>query len=363
MLTQDEKVLKVFQQIPFVAASYRKIVDALKDELSAEEVYLVLGSLVSEGKINMVINSKGDPEYSIKWNPQVDEERKLISREFNKRFDEKTIFFPRYEGYVANLQDNFCGDYGEFLEAHKELNAEYAMWHRNAKSGVVYPPKLHSLSSANVLVFNVLAGLDLDPAQVSYANEFEVIAAEPMRDRPDEISAPKVQFDAIVNYADAIDFVQANYLEHFFAPFRQSMWAYQAGTRYLFDDENAINLWKAFSRKANYVYVDGYAILKSLVAIYSDVLAEPENYAGKKVTLLNIGFNVKTDSEFKALAEFQVAYDEEMKRVEAQFNEFLATLPLPEGTTLNYQYLTVEEVAEDLSDNVKEYIKNRYVGF
>jgi hypothetical protein len=52
-----------------------------------------------------------------------------------------------------------------------------------------------------------------------------------------------------------------------------------------------------------------------------------------------------------------------MKRVEAQFNEFLATLPLPEGTTLNYQYLTVEEVAEDLSENVKEYIKNRYVGF
>ena len=106
----NEKVLKVFQQIPFVAASYRKIVDALKDDLSVEEVYLVLGSLVSEGKINMVINSKGDPEYSIKWNPQVDEERKLIAREFNKRFEEKTIFFPRYEGYVANLDDNFVNN-------------------------------------------------------------------------------------------------------------------------------------------------------------------------------------------------------------------------------------------------------------
>ena len=96
MLTQDEKVLKVLQQIPFVAASYRKIVDALKDELSAEEVYLALGTLVTEGKINMAMNSKGDPEYSIKWNPLVDEERKLIAREFNKRFEEKTIFYPRY---------------------------------------------------------------------------------------------------------------------------------------------------------------------------------------------------------------------------------------------------------------------------
>lgn len=363
MLTQDEKVLKVLQQIPFVAASYRKIVDALKDELSAEEVYMVLGSLVSEGKINMVINSKGDPEYSIKWNAQVDEERKLIAREFNKRFAEKTIFLPRYEGYVANLQDNFCADYNEFVDSYKEFNEEYVMWHRNAKSGVVYPPKLNSLSSANVLAFNVLAGLELDPAQISYANEFEVIAAEPMRDRPDEINAPKAEFDAIVNYADAVDFVQANMLEHFFAPFRQSMWAYQSGTRYLFDDENAINLWRQFARKANYVYVDGYAVFKSLVAIYSDILAEPENYVGKKVTLLNVGFNVKADSEFKALASFQVAYDEEMKRAEAQFNEFLATLPLPEGTTLAYQYLTVEEVAEDLSENVKDYIKNRYVGF
>ena len=40
MLTQEEKVLKVLQQIPFVAASYRKIVDALKDDLrSALEKY------------------------------------------------------------------------------------------------------------------------------------------------------------------------------------------------------------------------------------------------------------------------------------------------------------------------------------
>ena len=118
MLTQEEKVLKVLQQIPFVAASYRKIVDALKDVLPAEEVYMVLGTLVAEGKINMAMNSKGDPEYSIKWNPQIDEERKLITREFNKRFNEKTIFLPRYEGYVANLEENFFGEgYNELLDS------------------------------------------------------------------------------------------------------------------------------------------------------------------------------------------------------------------------------------------------------
>ena len=126
MLTQEEKVLKVLQQIPFVAASYRKIVDALKDVLPAEEVYMVLGTLVADGKINMAMNSKGDPEYSIKWNPQIDEERKLITREFNKRFNEKTIFLPRYEGYVANLEENFFGEgYNELLDSYKELSDEY----------------------------------------------------------------------------------------------------------------------------------------------------------------------------------------------------------------------------------------------
>lgn len=364
MLTQEEKVLKVLQQIPFVAASYRKIVDALKDVLPAEEVYMVLGTLVADGKINMAMNSKGDPEYSIKWNPQIDEERKLITREFNKRFNEKTIFLPRYEGYVANLEENFFGEgYNELLDSYKELSDEYVKWHRNAKTGVVYPPKMHSLSSANVLAFNVLAGLELDPSQVEYGVEFEVIAAEPMRDRPEEISAPKAEFDAIVNYADAIDFVQADFLEHFYQPFRQSMWAYQFGNRYLFDNEEAVELWRAFAKKANYVYFNGYDVLKTLVAIYSDVLANPADYQGKKVTLLNIGWNVSKESNFKALASFQASYDEEAKRAEEQFNEFLSKLPLPEGTTLNYQYLTVEEVADNLSDAAKEYVKNRYVGF
>lgn len=364
MLTQEEKVLKVLQQIPFVAASYRKIVDALKDVLPAEEVYMALGTLVAEGKITMAMNAKGDPEYSIKWNPQVDEERKLITREFNKRFDEKTIFFPRYEGYVANLEDNFFGEeYNELLDAYKELDVEYAKWHRNVKTGVVYPPKMHSLSSASVLAYNVLAGLELDPSQVEYGVEFEVIAAEPMRDRPEEISAPKSEFNAIVNYADAIDFVQTDFLEHFYQPFRQSMWAYQFGDRYLFDNDEAVQLWRNFAKKANYVYFNGYDAFKALVAIYSDVLANPEAYQGKKVTLLNIGWNVSKESSFTALANFQASYDEEAKRAENQFNEFLAQLPLPEGTTLNYQYLTVEEVAENLTDDVKAYIKNRYVGF
>ena len=364
MLTQEEKVLKVLQQIPFVAASYRKIVDALKDVLPAEEVYMALSQLVTEGKISMAMNAKGDPEYSIKWNTQVDEERKLITREFNKRFNEKTIFFPRYEGYVANLEDNFFGEgYNELLDAYKELDLEYVKWHRNAKTGVVYPPKMHSLSSANVLAYNVLAGLELDPNQVEYGVEFEVIAAEPMRDRPEEISAPKALFDAIVNYADAVDFVQADFLEHFYQPFRQSMWAYQFGTRYLFDNDEAVELWKAFARKANYVYFNGYDVLKTLVAIYSDVFANPEDYQGKKVNLLNVAWNVSKDSNFKALANFQASYDEEARRAEVQFNEFLNTLPLPEGTTLSYQYLTVEEVADNLSEEVKEYVKNRYVGF
>ena len=107
-----------------------------------------------------------------------------------------------------------------------------------------------------------------------------------MRDRPEEISAPRAEFDAIVNYADAIDFVQADFLEHFYQPFRQSMWAYQFGTRYLFDNEEAIELWKAFSRKANYVYFNGYDVLKTLVAAIKTI--NPINIYTAKINILTV---------------------------------------------------------------------------
>lgn len=362
MLTQEEKVLKVLQQVPFVAASHNKIVDALENEVTDQEVFLILSQLIAEDKVQMSMGPKG-PEYSKKWNPAVDEERKLVSRELNKRFAENSIFYPRYEGYVANIEDNFCCDFEEAVNAFGELDSEYIKWHRNQKTGNVYPPKMHALNSANVLACNVLAGLGLDPAQVQYAAEFEVIAAEPMRDRPEEISAPKTLFDAIVNYSDAVEFVQTNFLEPFYQPFRQSMWAYQYGNRYLFDDEKAIEMWRSFAKKANYVYFDGYAVFKTMVAVYSDILANPDDYKGKKVSVLNINWNLSNESTYVNLLAFQKEYDAEGKRVEASFNEFLKDLPLPEGTTLDYQYLTLEDVAENLSDDVKTYIKNRYLGF
>lgn len=363
MLTQEEKVLKVLQQVPFVAASHNKIVDALKGELTDQEIFLVIGQLVAEGKIQMTMGPKG-PEYSRKWNAAIDEERKLVSRELNKRFDEQTIFYPRYEGYVANIQDNFLSVYyQDILSSYKEFDAEYVNWHRNAKSGVVYPPKLHALNSATVLACNVLTGLNLDPAQVEYGVEFEVIAAEPMRDRPEEISAPKTQFDAIVNYNDAVEFVQTNFLEPFYQPFRQSMWAYQYGNRYLFDNEEAIEMWREFAKKANYVFFDGYQALKTLVAVYSEVLANPADYQGKKVSVLNINWNLSNESAYTNLLEFQKEYIEEGRRAETAFNEFLSKLPLPEGITLDFQFLTLEDVSENLSDEAKEYITKRYLGF
>ena len=251
MLTQEEKVIKVLQQVPFVSAAHAKIVDAVKDELTDQDVYFILGQLISEGKIQMVTGKNG-PEYCRKWNSAIDEERKLVSREFNKRFDEKTIFYPRYEGYVANLEDNFFSDdYAYVLQSFKEFDSEYGCWHRNVKTGIVYPPKLHALNSASVLTCNILSGLGLDAEQVEYGVEFEVIAAEPMRDRPEEISAPKAQFDAIINHADAVEFVQTNFLEQFYQPFRQSMWAYQFGNRYLFDNDEAIELFREFAKKSS----------------------------------------------------------------------------------------------------------------
>lgn len=363
MLTQEEKVIKVLQQVPFVSAAHAKIVDAVKDELTDQDVYFILGQLISEGKIQMVTGKNG-PEYCRKWNSAIDEERKLVSREFNKRFDEKTIFYPRYEGYVANLEDNFFSDdYAYVLQSFKEFDSEYGCWHRNVKTGIVYPPKLHALNSASVLTCNILSGLGLDAEQVEYGVEFEVIAAEPMRDRPEEISAPKAQFDAIINHADAVEFVQTNFLEQFYQPFRQSMWAYQFGNRYLFDNDEAIELFREFAKKSAFVFFDGYQVFKTLVAIYSDILANPDDYKGKKVSLLNINWNLSENSQYANLLEFQKDYDEEGRRVEALFNELLAKLPLPEGTTMDFQYLTVEDVNANLADDAKEYIKNRYLGF
>ena len=69
------------------------------------------------------------------------------------------------------------------------------------------------------------------------------------------------------------------------------------------------------------------------------------------------------ESEYKNLAEYQVQYDIEAKKLEALINEELQYLPLPEGITLEYKYVKVEEVTETLEDSAKEYITNRYLGF
>lgn len=363
MLSQEEKNLIVLQQIPFVAASYRKIIDALKDVLPAEDVFMALGTLVGEGKIAMAIGPKGDPEYSIKWNTQVDEERKLITREFNKRFNENTIFYPRYESYVANLEDNFINEnYQDLVSAYAKLDLEYAKWHRNAKTGVAYPAKLNALSAGSVLAYNVTNAKDVKADSVQYGVELDVLSPEPMKDRPEEISAPKVIFDEIVTVNNEVTFVQADFLEHLFQPFRQSMWAYQFGTRYLFDNEG-VNVWKNFAKKANYVYFNGYDVFKAIVAAYTTVVNNPEKYTGKNIVVESLVWNVSKESEFQALAAFQEAYNEEAKRAEVAFNEVLSSLPLPEGTTLTYKFVTVEDETETLTEAGKEYIKNRYIGF
>lgn len=363
MLNQEEKNLIVLQQIPFVAASYRKIIDALKDVLPAEDVFLALGTLVGEGKITMAISPKGDPEYSIKWNPQIDEERKLVTREFNKRLNENTIFYPRYESYVANLEENFIdGNYSSLIEAYGKLDTEYTKWHRNAKTNTAYPPKLHSLTAAGVLAYNVYKSLEEKGATYEYGVELDVISPEAMKDRPDEINAPKAVFNEVITTENEVTFVLADVLDHFHQQYRQNMWAYQFGTRYLFDNEG-VNIWRNFAKKANYVYFNGYDTFRAILAAYTAVVTNPEQYSCKNITIESLVWNVSKDSNFTSLANFQASHDEEAKRAEKDFNELLSELPLPENTTITYKYSTVEEKVETLNDNTKEYIRNRYIGF
>ena len=363
MLTQEEKTQIVLDQIGFVSVPQNKISDLVKDDVNGGELFMILGTLVQEGKIAMTMGPKG-PEFSRKWNQAIDEERKALSKELNSRFGEETIFYPRFDGYVANIEDNFVGDnYLDCLQSYGELSHEYVKWHRNPKSGVVYPPKMHALNSSSVLTCNILAGLGLDPRQIQYASEYQIIASEPLKDKPSELSDPKTFFEAIVSYTDSVDFIQTSFLESFYQPFRQSMWAYQFGDRYLFDNEEAISKWREFARYVNGVHFDSYQAFKSMLAVYNDILANEEDYKGKSINVLSINFNLGDESKYTNLKEFLVNHEKEGRKFEEVINNFLATLPLPEGTTLSYQYLTISDILDNLSDDVKEYVQSRYLGF
>ena len=75
--------------------------------------------------------------------PHISQIKSLITREFNKRFAEKTIFLPRYEGYVANLEENFFGEgYSELLDSYKELSDEY-----NVMDFLDYTTEIFNMSS------------------------------------------------------------------------------------------------------------------------------------------------------------------------------------------------------------------------
>ena len=356
-----QKVLKVFNEVPFVAVPQIRIAANIKKEINDQELFLILSSLVAEGKIQMSMGPKG-PEYSRKWNTAIDEERKQLSKDLNKRFGENTIFYPRYDGYVANVFDNFIDqEYQVLFDAYQAISGEYVLWHKNAKTGVVYPPKMHNLNSANVLVYNVLKASKAE--NVKYAVELEVLEKEPLKDRPEEISAPKVLFDAVVETENSVEFIQGNFLEHYLSPFKQSLWAYQFGNRYLFSDEHTINTCREIAKNTNFVCVDGVNLLKELVAVCTEIHNNTEKYKGKKVVIKNLTFGVVAESEYKNLAEFQVQYDIEAKKLEGLINEELQYLPLPEGITLEYKYVKLEEALEALEEESKEYIVNRYLNF
>ncbi len=361
MSTNLEKELKVFNEVPFVAAPQIKIAENIKNEINDQELFLILSSLVQEGKIQMTMGPKG-PEYSRKWNQAIDEERKQLSRVLNKRFDENVIFYPRFEGYVANVFDNFIDEeYQVVLDAYEALNNEYVLWHKNAKTGVVYPPKMHNLNSASVLVYNMLKAANANVSK--YAVELDVLQAEALKDKPEELVTPKVLFDAVVETETTVEFVQGNFLEHYLSPFRQSLWAYQFGNRYLFEDEHTINALREIAKHTNFVCVDGMNLIKELTAICTEIFNNTENYKGKKVVIKNLGFCVKPDSEYTALAEFQAQYNAECEKLEKLINEELQYLPLPEGITLEVKYAKVCHEVETLEGNAKEYIVNRYLGF
>lgn len=361
-MEQSEKLQKVLELIPFTPTSQTKLSLSLKNEVSDTELFLILSNFVQDGKIKMTMGPKG-PEYYREWDSSIDEERKKLSKEFNTRFDD-VIFFPRFDGYVANIEDNFIfDDWENALACFRDISSEYVLWHKNQKTGLVYPPKLNAINSSIVLSLNVTYGLGVDPSQVEYAANFEALAPEPMRDRPEEISAPVSLFDTVINYEDSIDYVQSTLLEQFYQPSRPGLWAFQYGDRFLFDNDEAIELIRSFAKKLNPVYFDVTELIKGIVAIYSDILASPEEYKDKKVSFFKICFDLGKESKYQLLAKYSALYNAEAKELEIKVNELLKSLPLPEGVSFEYQYLLLSEVVESLPEESREYFKKRYLNF
>ena len=363
MATTKEQVEKILNLIPFTPTSQGKLSMALKGEVSEQDLFLTLSGMVQDGLVQLNMGVKG-PEYFRKWDSNIDVERKALSKELNTRFDESVIFYPRFDGYTANLRDNLLlKDLNEIEASYQDISEEYSMWHRNAKSGVVYPPKLHAINSSNVLGLNIIAGLGVDPSQVDYAIEFEALASEQMHDRPNEISSPKAFFEALIHYDDSVDFVQTKFLEQFYQPTRPSLWAYQYGDRFLFDNEESAELIRNFAKKLHTVYFDSTDLMKTIVAVYSDILASPEEYNNKKVNLIQICFSLSEDTKFKLLKNCLDKYVAEARTLEQEVNELLSKLALPEGVSIEYQFLLVDDVVNNLTEEAQEYIKKRYIGF
>ena len=361
MKNNEELINNILEQIPFSPISQLRLANVLKEEVSDQELFLALSKLVEDGKIMMNMGIKG-PEYSRKWNTKVDEERKAFSKELNTRFDENVIFFPRFEGYVANIKDNIIARHPqEILKNFCEIGEDYVYWHKNNKSGLVYPPKLNAANSSDVFAVNIISGLGVDDSQIQYAVEFEALAKEAFKDRPEEISAPKAFFDAAISYNDAIDFVQGHLIDSFYQPVKPGLWAYQYGDRYLFDDEEAINLFRDFSKKIHAVYFDITDLIKTIVALYSDILASSEDYINKKVNILSINYLLKEDTKYQVLYNYQEHYLKEAHSIEEKVNELLAKLNLPEGVSMEYQFLTIDDVIDNLSEDAKAYIEKRYL--
>ena len=361
MLTKEEQIKNVMELIPFTPISQTRLSVALKEEMNDQDLFLILSGLVQEGKIKMNMGTKG-PEYYRIWNNKIDEERKALSKDMNSLMGENVFFFPRFDGYVANIKDNFCNDSFQYaLSCYNQINNEYVLWHKNNKTGVVYPPKLNAVNSADALAINIISGLGVDESQVTYALEFESLVPEPLRDRPEEISAPKAFFAAEINYEDSVDFVQTRLLEQFYQPTRPGLWAFQYGERFLFNDEESKAAIRDYAKKVGSVYFDLTDLLKTITAVYSDILATPEEYQNKKVNILYIAYNLKDDLKYENLKEFNKEYLLEAKRIEEKTNELFQKLHLPEGVSLEYQFLTLGEVAENLTEDVKEYLKKRYL--
>ncbi|GEM_PF-5962091 len=317
----------------------------------------------------------------INWE-YVNLERGKLIEKLKKRLSSTTQYYPgMFRNYVKNLDDNLITP---LTSSHREQinlgdGGELKWWY-NEKVGCEFPPKMQAVHSSSALIYNLLSYLDCGNLffngecfkKVEFEKKLPTLKEEKTKDS-NETNHPCANIDAYLESKEEMLFIENKFVEPYYSPDKKSnkdktkeiKAAYLHSTRYLFDDQATIKKWNDLFRNKFEIY-DGNQMMKHMLAIYSDVINNPNKYCGyKEIVLLNLVWSQATEPEFRELYSVDKEYKAEGKKSIDKFNDFLNNLVLPQNLKFKVLYLTYAEFLNEKAcqNNEKtfDYIKNRYI--